>query len=336
MIYQGIWQSLESTTVPHPHGHVVRRIKPQAVCDLFLAVAQPSKQHMFLIGLARVDVSALANLPTARGLDISCRPRDGQNGFIVQLALKENRFEHIFDILIHDITEVIVHTQSEEKAVLAFLNRLRHWQKFLEQADPNGLSKEAQQGLFGELWFLRERLIPLIGCYPAVSAWTGPEGSNQDFQFQSCAIEVKTTGTKEPQQMIIQSERQLDDTGLAALFLFHLSLELREKTGESLVTVIDALRQILTTDTAALDLFEDRLLEVGFIQSQAPQYEKIGYNIRHLSLFRVRDTFPRIIGADLKPGVGNIRYSIAVAECRHSAVSENELSAQLIGSNDGK
>lgn len=131
------------------------------------------------------------------------RSEIGQNGFMIYLALKEYRFNNIFDALIKDIIEVVSRAQSETAAVTAFVNRLQHWQKFLEEADPDGLSREAQQGLYGELWFLRERLIPLVKLSPALLAWIGPYGAHQDFLLHSCAIEVKTTGTKEPQQLMI-------------------------------------------------------------------------------------------------------------------------------------
>ena len=179
-------------------------------------------------------------------------------------------------------------------------------------------------------------MLPIIDAYPALLAWAGPGGAHQDFLLKSCAVEVKTTGTKEPQQLIIQSERQLDDTGLAALFLFHLSVNAREGTGESLIIMVDSLRQVLKANTAALELYEDRLLEVGFLQSQSSQYEKIGYNVRKANLFRVRDAFPRIVEADLKPGVGSVQYSIAAAECRHFTVTEDEFKSQLIGPKHGK
>jgi len=337
LIYKDIWQSLETSALQQSSGHIVRRVQPQAMCNLFLAIAQPSGQRMLQVELARASSIKVANLPSARGLDASITyPKDGRNGFTIQLALKESRFADIFDALIRDVIEVVGHAPSEEAAVESLISRLQHWQKFLEQASPDGLSREAQQGLYGELWFLRERLIPLSVPYPALLSWVGPEGAHQDFQLQSCAIEVKTTGTKEPQQMIIQSERQLDDAGLAALFLFHLSVDVRKGTGESLVTIINSLRKRLEGDPSALGLYEDRLLEAGFLQSQSPQYEEAKYTIRHISLFRVRDAFPRIIEADLKPGVGSIRYSIAVAECRHFAVDENELKSQLTGSLYGK
>lgn len=336
MTYTEIWQSLEAAALKQADGYVRRRITHQSVCDLFLAVAGPSNQHMFQIKLTETSNKAVANLPSARGLDaVVVRSENERTGFTIQLVLREQRFGTVFDALIHDIVEIISHAQSEAAAVAAFVGRLQHWQKFLEQVGPDGMSRQAQQGLYSELWFLRERLIPLVGFYPALLAWVGPGGAHQDFQLPSCAIEVKSTGTKEPQQLIIQSERQLDDTGLAALFLFHLSIDVREGAGESLVEMVDSLRQLIATDSVAMDLYEDRLLEAGFLQSHSSQYERTKYNIRQAFLYQVKNAFPRIVEADLKPGVGLVQYSIAAAECRHYVVSDDILKFQLAGSNNG-
>ena len=337
MTYTKIWQSLEASASNLADGHIRRRVKPQAVCDLFLAVAKPSNQHMLQIHLIRTSATTINDLPSARGLDLTViRAENGQDGCTLQLVLKEYRYDSVFDALIQDVVAVVADAQSESAAVAAFLSRLRHWQKFLERAGPDGLSREAQQGLYGELWFLREHLIPLVDLYPALQAWAGPCGAHQDFLLQSCAIEVKTTGAKEPQQLIIQSERQLDDAGLAALFLLHLSIDARENVGESLITMINSIRQQLQADVAALELFEDRLLEAGFLSFQTSLYERKGYNVRRAFFYQVKDSFPRIIGADLKPGVGAVRYSIAAAECRHFVVTEDELKSRLVGPNHGK
>ena len=335
MTHTEIWQSLEDSAPGYAAGYVRRRVKPESVCGLFLAATKPSNQHMLQI-VTETYVPISIDLPSARGLEVVLTsPENEQTGSTIQLVLKEQRFSTIFDTLIDDIIEVVAHAQTESAAVASFVSRLQHWQKFLEHAGPEGLSRETQQGLYGELWFLRERLMPLVGLYPALLAWVGPGGTHQDFLLQSCAIEVKTTGTKEPQRIVIQSERQLDDSGLAALFLFHLSVDVHEGLGESLLMMINALRHLLKADSAAIELFEDRLLEAGFLQSQASQYEKTGYKIRRTFLYRVKDTFPRIVAADLRPGVGAIRYSIAVSECRHFAVVEDVLKSQLAGLNYG-
>src|SRR6266852_3338909 len=213
MTYKEIWQSLEASASNQIAGYVIRRVKPQSVCGLFLAVIKPSNQHMLQIQLKADCATMATDLPSARGLDVAMvRSENEQNGLMIQLVLREQRFNNVFDALINDVIEVVAHAQSESAAIAAFVSRLRHWQKFLEQVGPDGLSKEAQQGLYGELWFLRERLIPLVGPSSALLAWVGPSGAHQDFLLQLCAIEVKTTGTKEPQQLVIQSDRQLDDT----------------------------------------------------------------------------------------------------------------------------
>ena len=336
MIYTEIWQSLEAS--PATGGYVRRRVELEAVCGLLLVVAKPSNQHLLHIQLTEVSLPSISSLPSTRGLDMTILSPSNheQDGYTIQLGLKDSRFVTIFDVLVSDIVEVLARAQSQSAAITALISRLRHWQKFLEKIGPDGLSREAQQGLYGELWFLRERLIPLAGNYLALQAWAGPTGAHHDFLLQSCAIEVKTTGTKEPQHMIIQSERQLDDSGLAALFLFHLALDNREGAGESLTTIINSLRQILKVDIAALDVYEDRLLEAGFLQAQAAQYERTGYYIRRAHLFQIRDAFPRIIETDLKHGISSVRYSISVTECLRFAVNEDALKSQLIGLDHGK
>jgi len=337
VIYKEIWQSLEASALEQSTGYVRRRMKPQSVCGIFLAVARPSNQHMLQIQLTEDSATITGDLPSARGLEVVVIPTENaQIGFTIQLVLREQRFDDVFDAIINDVIEVVARVQTEPAAISAFIRRLKHWQKFLEQVGPNGLSREAQQGLYGEIWFLRERLIPLLGLYPALLTWVGPSGAHQDFLLQSCAIEVKTTGMKEPQQLIIQSERQLDDTGLTTLFLFHLSVDVRDGVGEPLVTMVASIRQLLQADVAALELFEDRLLEAGYVQLHAQQYERTGYSIRQTLLYQIRDSFPRIIGTDLKPGVGAVRYAIAAAECRHFVVTEDVLKFQIAGLNYGK
>jgi hypothetical protein len=165
----------------------------------------------------------------------------------------------------------------------------------------------------------------------AVSSWKGPSAAQQDYQLPGCAIEVKTTGTKQPQRLTINSERQLDDTGISALFLFYLSVDSREGSGESLNMLVDAIRAALVSDFAARVMFDDRLIEAGYLDLHRPLYDKTGYTVRTAKAFRVNEGFPRIVEADLKVGVGDVHYSIAVTSCMPFAVSDDFLQPFLIG-----
>ena len=48
---------------------------------------------------------------------------------------------------------------------------------------PRGLTQEAQRGLWGELWILREVVAAVTGMTDAVRAWRGPLGADQDSNW---------------------------------------------------------------------------------------------------------------------------------------------------------
>ncbi len=100
MTYKEIWQSLETSVSEQPDGYVRRRVKLQSICSIFLAVRKPFNQHMLQIQLTAVSTKILADLPSARGLEVTVHHSENDdNGFILQLTLKEHRFDKVFDVL---------------------------------------------------------------------------------------------------------------------------------------------------------------------------------------------------------------------------------------------
>ena len=209
----------------------------------------------------------------------------------------------------------------------AFLGQLARWQKFLS-ASFDGLSEEAQRGLWGELHFLREHLLPTIGA-AAVNSWKGGERAHQDFQFESSAVEVKTTLAKQPQVVRITSERQLDDSAWDSLFLNVIALDVRDGSGETLPGIVASLRGKLATDAAALEQFEDELLMVGYLDAHVARYADRGYTVRAVGFFRVGPKFPSLVEADMPAGVGDANYALSVAACEPFRVKPDEVEAAL-------
>lgn len=232
--------------------------------------------------------------------------------------------------MVQDIVHHLSLIPDGQAATTAFIARLKRWQNFLEKHNPEGLSEIAQQGLYGELWFLRQVVLPYLQPIDGVKCWTGPKRTQQDFQFTGCAVEVKTTGTKQHQTLLIASERQLDDTETGTIVLLHLSLDLRQGQGKTLTEMVDSVRSLVTNDAIAKDELENLLFEVGYLDIHATRYENIGYTIREHNYFKVGENFPRIIESDLRSGVGDVRYTISVAECKHFSISEPEVIA-LVG-----
>jgi hypothetical protein len=245
------------------------------------------------------------------------------------VVLKEPRFADVFAALTEDLVRRVVDARDPAAQAAAFLGQLVRWQKFLSVSS-EGLSQEAQRGLWGELYFLREHMLVMIGT-AAVGGWKGGERAHQDFQFENGAVEVKTTLAKMPQVVRIASERQLDDQALAPLFLCVISLHMLDGGGETLPALVASLRAGLATDAAAREQFEDELLATGYVDAHAVRYADRGYLVRAVGLFRVGPEFPRLVEADMPVGVGDASYELSVATCEPFKVDPDDIKFALSG-----
>lgn len=330
-----IWEELERVTPPSAGGRIKRRIKPEANCNLFIAVAKPSNVRMVLMLVEAGSLRNVQELPAARGVEtrIVLPEEDGADAAL-ELLLADARSADIFTALAVDIADAVAAEADERHAVAALVRRLRRWQRFLEETSSEGLDAERQRGLYAELWLLRNHLVDAVGPAVAVHAWVGPARASHDFQLGACALEVKGTAAKQHQILRIVSERQLDDTGVEGLFLFHLSLDTHLDTGESLPGLVDDLRLVVRESQAAAS-FEDKLFDAGYLDAHRHLYDNPGYIARECNFFRVAEGFPRIVEADLRPGVGDVRYSITVAECKHFIVETDTVIRKLRGDHVG-
>lgn len=134
-------------------------------------------------------------------------------------------------------------------------------------------------------------------------------------------MEVKTTAAKQPQTVRITSERQLDDTGVGALFLHVVVVDEREvptdgtAPGQSLSALIADVRKELTRDPIALAAFNDRLLDRGWLDAHASRYEGRRWTVRGERTYQVRCGFPRLVEVDLPMGVGDVNFAVSLAAC---------------------
>ncbi len=336
MTVKNTWKLLEDDTASVPSGYIIRRLLPEVTYDVYLAIERPSNTRLLMMRVKHKSIGKAAVFPNSNCFEVRrvALPGDDDAHVTLQLVLINSRYNDIFTRLVQDIVDEIALIADEKNAVVALFIRLRRWQAFLEKHSPEGLSQAQQQGLYGELWFLRQIVIPQLGSHQGIQCWTGAKGTQQDFQFQHCAIEVKTTVAKQHQKLAITSERQLDDTSTGTLILLHLSLDAREKRGESLPDIVVSLRSLLENDPIAKEELEILLFEVGYLDIHTPRYEKIGYSLREVNYFKVEGDFPRIIEADLPNGVGDVRYTISVAECRRFSMPQLDVISIIGGSHE--
>ena len=304
-----LWEQIKAQAVPHRSGLELRRVTQASERALFAGYRMPENKFISTLRISKGALPSAGRLPKIGGVEVFVAV--DSNAVHFGLMLRDERNFDLFDTFCRDLVTYLAPLTSDSAAVTAFLGRLQLWQKFLERGG-EGLSEGAEQGLWGELFFLRAHLQPVFGEASLVW-WKGPQGTAQDFECGTWAVEIKTVDqaalvTK------ISSEWQLDGTSWERLFLFCLRLK-DDMDGETLPQIVESLRS-LEWSQQQRDLLEDRLLEAGYFDIHAERY--VGHHFAPVGqhLFEVRGNFPCLTPQNLPSGLSHVSYNLELSSCR--------------------
>ena len=245
-----------------------------------------------------------------------------KNSWLLCATITDRDKKSEFSYMCENIIQTVLKESNIKSAVATFANTLIKWKNLFDKVRTGGLSREEQQGLYGELCMLQKFIENTDDLYSSVNYYIGTDKALRDFQGRNWAVEVKTTATNNPQLLKINGERQLDDTIIEQLFLFHCSVETSKMSGETLPDKVRSIRSLLSSDLAALSLFNSKMFEAGYLDAQEIKYLEQHYKIRKECFYSVKGNFPRIRENELRPGVGNVQYGITISDCEPYIVSE--------------
>ena len=321
MVFAGeVWDELATAgnRVERKDGWYLRRIYLDADSDIFVALRHPGAVPALLVEVDATAVPVPAEYPSARGFELYPETvKPGPRGRTrLCLVLADAHYRDVFEVLVNDVVERIALTSGQEEGVKTFIARLHVWQNFMKKHGVQGLTNEAQIGLFGELTFLADHLIDRLPAHDSVKAWKGPTGGNQDFDVGGRCVEVKSTTVIPPVSMNIVNMTQLDETLVELLLLCHTSVILVGRNGESLPELVDRLRAAIQgQDVSALDGFNVKLIEAGYLNSHRELYTDRRYRHRKTTFFKVIESFPRITAKDLPVGISECSYTVLLTAC---------------------
>ena len=306
-----IWHKLESECT---EGLVKRALDIPSCLKTFCTYRSPEKY----LGIAfsfhqdiKLDISVFQDLSELNISLFKDNSFPDSKLLLVQLINREQRVNDIFASICANIVSSILEVESEREGVRLVLAQLRKWKDLFSKRRSQKLSTQEQQGLYGELFFLK-KLLHLIDKAKATTSWIGPEMSPKDFQSDMWAVEVKTTSATSHSGISINGELQLDESNIEHLFLYNLIVEVLEKDGQTLPEIIVAIRELLAGDNIAEEIFESKLLLSGYYDLDEEFYKERHYHIRKEQYFQVKDEFPRIKKDELRMGVSDVKYSISL------------------------
>lgn len=271
-----------------------------------------------------IDISQFTNLREMNVMLFRDSSFKDSQLLIIELLRSDSR--DIFAILCENLIQSVITLHNEHEVVRTVINQLVKWKTLFEKNNSDGLSILEQQGLFGELHFLQKCISRhIMEPSEILRTWVGVEKALRDFQGGSWAVEIKTTSTNNPQIITINGERQLDETLLENLFLFHISIEISRGYGETLLQKVESIRTTLSDDLSALNIFETKLFEVGFLPKHESLYKDRFYQVRTENYYRIERDFPRIKESELRNGVSRVEYAIVLSMCEEYLTPENQV-----------
>lgn len=244
---------------------------------------------------------------------------------LIQLNNREVRVNDIFATICANVINSIIEVASEKEGIHIVITQMRKWKELFSKRNVQKLSAQEQQGLFGELFFLRKLLLSSIDKVTTTGFWLGPEKAPKDFQSDMWAVEVKTTAANSHSGISINGELQLDESELEQLFLFNLVVEILQQDGQTLPELIAVIRHLIDGDNRAASIFERKLMLSGYFDLDEEFYKERHYHIRKEQYFLVKDEFPRIKRDDLKMGVSEVKYCISLDLSNENMVIEEKV-----------
>jgi hypothetical protein len=133
-----------------------------------------------------------------------------------------------------------------------------------------------------------------------------------------------------PQGFVVSNERELDERGAGHLNLIHIALD--ERRGGDGVNLNDLVAQVegsLAGHPTAAQVFLTRLARVGYLKSDNDLYTEPRYEIRARRYYEVNGAFPRLVEADLREGVGQVRYAVSLAACAEYETSRSDVQNRI-------
>lgn len=292
------WSSLQS---PHPGSDSLSaRVLDATSPGGMLAAIDSSGVRHYLVPIDTQDTTL--STPVPRGLEVSVRDfrRPGSTPLrYFDIACADPSGSSAFDLLGADLLAAL--RDSRDPVPKTVSDVLARWRRFWTPSSSELLTPEEQRGLFLEMLFMVEWLIPFMGAPSSVASWRGPYGSPHDFVLPGASVEVKSTISPSRKHKI-NGFTQLDPLPSSKLFLFSSRLSEIPAGVSSLSRMVDRTQVLLSPHPASLELFESALLAAGYDHRRSHEYST-PLSAIDPALYAVEENFPRLSSSSLSRGI---------------------------------
>ena len=237
--------------------------------------------------------------------------KDGKT--IISFDLQDVSLNSLFESFTQNLIHFVCSPTNLVKPFESIALRYEQWKKLLKANKSGVLSISAIRGLIGELLFLKDYLIPQFGGKIALSFWTGPDGSDQDFKTDRTWYEIKTIHSGQD-TVTISSVEQLDTERFGSGNLVVFALDATVSADPHAITIksiISSIKKSLTEQEAFLF---DNILFSSMNYYDRPEYETKDYIVRQSSIdfYKISNDTPVIRKNNIPDTVVSLEYKLSL------------------------
>lgn len=233
------------------------------------------------------------------------------------LILKKNDDWPVFKLLIQMLIKELEQTKYQQKAFLRTINSVLTRCRSFFKNKSNGLTRSQALGLLGELFFLQNYVIPVIGWSEAISCWRGPLGNPQDFTVGDTCIEIKTTESSEKHEVRISNLDQLDPmNGEVYLYVLCVGSGAQHMSGSTCLKCVQEELSEGFKENTGDDSMLIRLLSILGYSPSCPEANRY-YTLTGQTFYAIEKDFPRLSHTSIPNGITSAQYTISLDTCKH-------------------
>jgi hypothetical protein len=296
------------------------RISSSCIPDLYLAINNDRQRSFLLYFSAEDNLSSKSIVKENLSLNVHAEKN------ILELKLNQLEFHDLFDDLIISIYNRISAISESRTACDLFITSFHKWASLFEKKVPQQLSKEQIKGLFGELFYLKETLLPSNSndVDGILQGWQGPFHANNDFVYDAKNIEVKAKS--ETQNIVhIASEFQLQSEVGKGLELFVITLKSVYESGQSLVDITTQIISEIKDRSGDISIFYKALNELGLNLDSMKQYNNHMFETLKTQVFdAANELFPKLSNSNIPKGISKLKYDLAISTLSEFLLTEKK------------
>jgi len=250
--------------------------------------------------------------------------RSNEGIYSIVFTLLDRTAWEIFHKLCEDLIDVTTKAETIDELIGRLLERLRLWQKLLQEDVPAKISQQVEMGLYAELTYLRDYILPIFEAEEALKAWVGHEGDKQDFVFEHAAVEVKSRMSTKANRVIISSVDQLV-SAKENLYLnvFALTVHSNGSTLHDLYEEISDQLGVMWKRS-----FEKKVMQVGFYPMIHTEEMLRKFVVDELKSYSVTENFPRITQDELMKGISKVTYEVDLSQATSFLIETTSMKLQ--------